>query len=204
MLWMCLGVFGFALAINMEFRKLGCHWRRWLGVFIASNHFLVVGCFCWRWAHQTVQWRTGQVLFTVRCAPRQHARWGLERLDNWSPCPVVAPDSPVAHRTCPVRSDFAAWHLSAHCSLLLFTVVDRWRQVTSVGSPDSPVNYSEARPEETREWAVLELLGLVHWTLSGAPLAAHSQVLCSKSIWVPNSISFLVCVEPYAPEIKYI
>jgi hypothetical protein len=27
-------------------------------------------------AHRTVQWRTGQVLFTVRCAPRQHARWG--------------------------------------------------------------------------------------------------------------------------------
>jgi hypothetical protein len=22
-------------------------------VFIASNHFLAVGCFCWRWAHQT-------------------------------------------------------------------------------------------------------------------------------------------------------
>jgi hypothetical protein len=31
MLWMCLGVFGFALAMNMEFRKLGFHWRRWLG-----------------------------------------------------------------------------------------------------------------------------------------------------------------------------
>jgi hypothetical protein len=31
MLWMCLGVFGFALAMNIELRKLGCHWRRWLG-----------------------------------------------------------------------------------------------------------------------------------------------------------------------------
>jgi hypothetical protein len=78
------------------------------GVFIASNHFLAVGCFCCRWAHRTVWWRTGHVLFTVRCAPRQHARWGLERVDRWSLCPVVAPDSPVPHRTCPVRSDFSA------------------------------------------------------------------------------------------------
>jgi hypothetical protein len=31
MLWMCLGVFGFALVMNVEFRKLGCQWRRWLG-----------------------------------------------------------------------------------------------------------------------------------------------------------------------------
>jgi hypothetical protein len=68
------------------------------GVFIASNHFLAVGCFCWRWAHRTVRWRTGQVLFTVRCAPRQHARWGLERWTVEVVCPVVAPDSPVPHR----------------------------------------------------------------------------------------------------------
>jgi hypothetical protein len=28
--------------------------------------------------------------------------------------------------------------------------------------------------------------------------------LCSKFIWVPNLISFLVYIEPYAPKIKYI
>jgi hypothetical protein len=143
-----------------------------LGVFIASNQFLAVGCFCWRWAHRTVRWCTGQAPFTVRFVPRQHARWGLERLDRWDPCPVDTPDSPVC-------SDF--------CHTLFITV--HFRQTTvgagyrcSVGSPDSLVNYSGARPRETREWLIRAELGLVHRTLSDAPLAAHSQVLCSKFV----------------------
>jgi hypothetical protein len=53
MLRMCLWVVGFALVLNRNFRILGCQWMRWLGVFIASNHFLAVGNFCWRWAHRT-------------------------------------------------------------------------------------------------------------------------------------------------------
>jgi hypothetical protein len=84
------------------------------GVFIAFNHFLVVGCFCWRWAHRTFRWCTQHALFTVRCVPRQHARWGLEQLDRWNPCPVAASDSPVPHRTCPVCSDFFALTSAAH------------------------------------------------------------------------------------------
>jgi hypothetical protein len=28
---MCLGVNVIALVLNRNFRKLGCHWRRWLG-----------------------------------------------------------------------------------------------------------------------------------------------------------------------------
>jgi hypothetical protein len=124
-----------------------------VAVFIASNHFLAVGWFCWRWAHRTVRWCIGQPLFIVRCVPRQHARWGLERLDRWNPCPVVAPDSPVPHQTCPVRSDFFALNSATHCSQL-FTfgrrpLVTGYR--CSVGSPDSLVNYSGARPEETQE-----------------------------------------------------
>jgi hypothetical protein len=50
-----------------------------------------------------VRWCTGQVLFIVRCVPRQHARWGLELSTVEVLCPIVAPDSPVPHRTC---SDF--------------------------------------------------------------------------------------------------
>jgi hypothetical protein len=41
--WMCLGVNDFALVLNVEFKKLGSLEWSWLGVFIASNHFLVVG-----------------------------------------------------------------------------------------------------------------------------------------------------------------
>jgi hypothetical protein len=84
--WMCLWVLDFALVLNRNFRKLGWIEWRWLGVFIALNHFLVVGLVCWRWAHRTVRWRTGQSLFTVRCVPRQHARWSLELLDRWRWC----------------------------------------------------------------------------------------------------------------------
>jgi hypothetical protein len=56
---------------------------------------------------------------------------------------------------------------------------------------DSPVNYSGVRPEKTREWPVRLVLGLVHRTLSGAPLAAHSQVLCSKIYLSPQLKFFL-------------
>jgi hypothetical protein len=48
-------------------------------------------------------------------------RWGLEQLTVEFVCPVVAPDSPVPHRTCPVCSDF-------YRELFPFAV-DRWRQV---------------------------------------------------------------------------
>jgi hypothetical protein len=83
-----------------------------VGAFIASNHFLAVGCFCWRWSHQTVRWCTRHLLFTVRCVPRQHTHRGLERVDRWNPCPIAAQDNPVQHRTCPVTSGFAALTLS--------------------------------------------------------------------------------------------
>jgi hypothetical protein len=36
-------VYAFSLELNVEFRKLGWIEWRWLGVFIASNHFLAVG-----------------------------------------------------------------------------------------------------------------------------------------------------------------
>jgi hypothetical protein len=80
-------------------------------------------------------------------------RWGLEWLSIEVLCLLAASDSLVAHRTCLVRSDFAAL-TSDFCTVrfLLFTqstigAFDR----CSVGSPDtvwctpnSPVNYSGA------------------------------------------------------------
>jgi hypothetical protein len=114
------------------------------------------------------------------------------------------PDSLVPHQTC---FDFSALTSITHCSLL---ADDRWCRLSLLRwltghvwcTPDSSVNYRGAPLGNSREWAVRVLFGLVHQTLSGAPLAAHSQVLCSKFIWVPNWISFLVCVEPYAPKIN--
>jgi hypothetical protein len=46
----------------------------------------------------------GTVHYLVRATSARH--WGLERLTVGVLCPVVAPDSLVPHRTCPVCSDF--------------------------------------------------------------------------------------------------
>jgi hypothetical protein len=94
-----------------------------------------------------------------------------------------------------------------HCSLLQSTVDAQWpllRWLTGHVrcTPDSPVNYSRARPEETREWPVRLGTGLVRRIVSGAPLGSTLSYLAPNFVCVPNWISFLVCVEPYAPEIN--
>jgi hypothetical protein len=124
--------------------------------------------FCWRWAHRTVRWCTGQALFTVRCAPHQHARWGLERFDRWTCC--------TGHVRWPLSS--LLWLLPRivhHCSLLQSTVNAQWpllRWLTGHVrcTPDSLVNYGGARPTETREWPVRLCASLVHRTLSSTLL----------------------------------
>jgi hypothetical protein len=172
----------------------GFEWGGW-GVFIAPNHFLAVGCFCCRWAHRTVRWCTRHG--TVHCPVRATLaiRYGLEQLTVGIFCIQAASDSSVAHWTCPVTSDFAALNFARHCSSLYTSAVDRWHAGSrcSTGSPDSLVNYSGAHSTNSREWLVCLLLGLVHWTVSGAhqivsgaPKTTHSHVLCSKFDCVPN------------------
>jgi hypothetical protein len=101
------------------------------GIYI-PNHY---SSRCCRWAHRTVWWCTGHG--TIHCPMRAMSAdyRGLERLTVEVLCPLAAPDSPV-------RSDFAV------LTSTLFTVppsaqsavgeVDR----CSVGSSDSPVNFS--------------------------------------------------------------
>jgi hypothetical protein len=99
------------------------------------------------------------------------------------------------------------WLLRSDFCCALFTTVPFWSRPLvpgshcSVGSPDNPVNYSGVRPEETREWAIRVELGLAHRRLSDAPFVSTLSSL-APNIVVPNSISFLVCVEPYVPEIN--
>jgi hypothetical protein len=62
-------------------------------------------------------------IVTVHCPVRAH--WGLELLTVGTLCPFTAPDSPVAHWTCPVTSDFAALTSAYHCSSLFICAVDR-------------------------------------------------------------------------------
>jgi hypothetical protein len=116
---------------------------------------LAIGCFCWRWAHQTVRWCTGQTLFTIRCAPRQHARWGLEQLDRWSHCTGQSGDLwlPCSDfcRALFITVHFCSRPLtrSDHCSAGSPNMSGVHRTVRC--TPDSPVNYSGARPPETLE-----------------------------------------------------
>jgi hypothetical protein len=92
---------------------------------------------------------------TIHCLVRATSarRWSLERLTVGVLCHVVAPDSPVAHRTCLVRSDFAACHLTLHCTLLQSTVgarlpLLRWLTGHIWCTPYSLVNYSGVRLEK--------------------------------------------------------
>jgi hypothetical protein len=89
--------------------------------------------------HRIVRWCIGHG--TVQCPVRATSavRWGLEQLTVEVLCLVATPDSPVAHRTCPVRPDIAA--LTSDRTLFTFAV-DRCAQMTVVP--------------------------LAHWTLSGA------------------------------------
>jgi hypothetical protein len=79
------------------------------------------------------------------------SKTGCDRLTVEVFCFLATPDSLVAHRTCPVRSDFAGL-TSDFCTMCFF--YSRSRPLSagdrcSVGSPDSPVNYSGAPPQET-------------------------------------------------------
>jgi hypothetical protein len=161
-------------------------------------------------AYRAVRWCTGHD--TIQCPVRamSAARWGLERLTVQVLCIVVAPDSPVAHRTCPVRSDFAAWLLtSVLCTIYLTSqsivgASDR----CSVGTP----NMSGAH--RTVRWIIAkwlsekpesgQLRGCSAWAPDNIRCATSNTIscFCSKLCWFPNLISFLVYVEPYAPKIN--
>jgi hypothetical protein len=172
--------------IECEFQKTWIAWMEVVGVFIASNHFLAVGWVCYRRVH-----RTGHCSLSGACHVSTSLGFGV--VDRWSPlsCRCTGQSGGMVHRTCPVHSDFAAWHLTS--ALCAFTVpaVDRWAPRLPLlywltgyvwCTQDSLVNYSGATLGKTREWLVRVVLGLghqtlsdAHRTLSGAPLAAHSQ-----------------------------
>jgi hypothetical protein len=83
----------------------------------------------------------------------------------------------------------AFWLLySDFCAALFIWAVDRWRaeRRCSVGSPDSPVNYSRARLLNSREWLVWLCPGLVHRTVSGAPLFSTLSSLAPNEFKSPT------------------
>jgi hypothetical protein len=109
-------------------------------------------------AHRTVRWCTGHGTVHSPVCATSADRWGLERLTVEVLCLLAAHDSPVAHRTVRCVLTLQFWLLTS--ALTLF-IVHRSRLLgavdyCSVGSPDSPVNYSRATPRKnpraTNSW----------------------------------------------------
>jgi hypothetical protein len=122
-------------------------WMAWMevvwGVFIASNHFLVIGWLWCRWAHRIVRWCTGHC--TVHCSVRATSpdRWGLELLTIEVLCPLVAPNSPVVHQTvrCVLTLQTGSDFWWSDCTVVDLGEVD----CCSVGALDSPVAHRTVR-----------------------------------------------------------
>jgi hypothetical protein len=125
---------------------------------------------------------------TVRCVSHVTQSLGFWRsppLERWL---LVAPDSPVPHRTrtvhCLVRLWPLLWLLPRTVALSGHYAVDRcavsccsaWCTGQSGGTPDSPVNYSEAASEkpEAEEFASVR-----SWCTGHCPVC-HSTVRCAR------------------------
>jgi hypothetical protein len=142
---------------------------------------------CWRWAHRTV---------TVHCPVRATSAQplGFRAVDRWrrlsSSCTGqsgATPDSLVTSNFCALTSAVALFTIVALHSrpLARKEPLLRWLIGQFGGTPDSPVNYSGARLQNSREWLVHLLADLVHRTLSGALEAAHSKSFLLQINCVP-------------------
>jgi hypothetical protein len=173
---MCLGVNALAFVLNVISEKLGYQRMWWLGVFIAPNHFVVVGQGCWLWAH-----RTGTVHCPVHATSAHPLGfWAVDRWSCLSSCCTgqhgATPDSPVPSDFCALTSAVTLQRTVALCR------VDRWRRELllrwltgqSGGTPDSPVNYSGGCP------GILECgwFGVVRAWCTRHCLVAHRIVRC--------------------------
>jgi hypothetical protein len=99
---------------------------------------------------------------------------GFGAVDRWSPLSFCCTGQSGATPDSLVTSDFYALTSARHCLPLCTFAVDRWHVGSrcSAGSPDSLVNYNGVCLLNSREWLVCLRLGLVHRTLSGAPLGS--------------------------------
>jgi hypothetical protein len=181
MLWMCLGVFGFALAMNMEFRKLVCHWRRWLGGIYSLQpltsrwqFLLVMGTQDSPVAHRTC---------TVHCPMCATSARPLGFGASWPLEPLSCSCTGQSGATPDVSGDLLL-HCSDFCLALFITVhfcsrpLFRWFTGHIRCTPDNLMNYNGVRPENSWEWFVRLRTGLVHRTVFGAPWQ-HTLISCS-------------------------
>jgi hypothetical protein len=116
---------------------------RWLGVFIATNHFLDVAS-------------DGRMTFTVHCPVRTTSAraLGFGAVDHWSAlsfCCIgqsgATPDSPVTSDFCALTSVATMFSTVAFCRrpLARREPLLHWLTGRSSDTPDSSLNYSGAR-----------------------------------------------------------
>jgi hypothetical protein len=103
----------------------------------------------------------------------------------------AAPDRYCSLSSAPLVTALTSARTVLHCSrsqrLLQSTVARRSR--CSAGAPDSPVNYSGARPQKPEStWRVGRCMVLVHRTLSGG--TPDSPVRQTRAY----SVSLLLCI----------
>jgi hypothetical protein len=119
--------------------------------------------------HQTIWWCTGQDIVHCPVPAMSADHWGLERLTIEVLCPLVAPDSPVAHRTVRCVLTSLLWLLTSalcivHCSL--HSTIGRswpllhWLTGHVRCTPDSPVSYSGATLTKPESGQFMRMLGL--------------------------------------------
>jgi hypothetical protein len=147
------------------------------GVFIAPTTILVLLSM----AHRTCYCSRSDACH-VNCL------LGFGAVDRWNPLS----SSCTGHVRCVLTfcSDF--WPRTVHFCSRPLRADDR----CSVGSSDTPVNYSGAPP---RKPECGQFVGALTWAPNSVRCTTVSTIssLCSKLSWVPNLISFLVYVEPY-------
>jgi hypothetical protein len=134
---------------------------------------------------------------TVHCPVRATSArpLGFGAIDRWSSLSFcctrqsgATPDSPVTSDFCTTL--FGTAHLSSR-PLARRESLLRWHTGQSGATPDNLVNYSGATPLNSREWPVRWVPGLVHRTVSGAPLGSTLSVLLQ--FLIVSLTEFLSC-----------
>jgi hypothetical protein len=175
------------------------------GVFIALNHQTTVGVAASMGAPDT-----------VRCASHVTQLLGSRAVDRWRLCLLVAPDSPVPHRTGTVQCPMSLWRAALTLRALFFTVALIFsfcrrplREVAVAPLSHRTVRWIIAeRAMRNPRIASLRLYGpsapdTVRWHTGHCPVAhrtvrcarpGHTRFLCSF-VFEPYLQSCIVCVE---------
>jgi hypothetical protein len=186
--------------MNEKLRMLGWLWMRWLGVFIAPNHFLAVAS----------DGRIGQSGGTpdnhCSLSDARHVSASVKVWSSWPLEHIVI----LLHRTvqCHTGQSSDFWLLRSDFYVALFTTVDSVQSTVGAQGAVAPLAHRIVRWIIAERTSEFPRVACSKGTWPGAPDSVrcaknqHTQVLCSIFYYVPNWISFLVSVEPCAPEIN--